>query len=92
VARFGGDEFVVLCEHPAGQSEMLDLARRLIAALSEPVPVPGGTATVGASIGISIGGGARVTIDTLIRDADAALYQAKERGRGHAVLFGGRLD
>jgi diguanylate cyclase (GGDEF)-like protein/PAS domain S-box-containing protein len=92
VARFGGDEFVVLCEHPAGQSEMVELARRLIAALSEPVPVPGATATVGASIGIAIGGGARVTIDTLIRDADAALYQAKEGGRGHAVLFGARVD
>ena len=47
-------------------------------------------ATVGASVGIAIGGGGRVTIDTLIRDADAALYQAKEDGRGRAVLFGER--
>ena len=88
VARFGGDEFVVLCEHPAGQNEMRELARRLIDALSEPVPVLGVDATVGASVGIAIGGGGRVTIDALIRDADAALYQAKERGRGRAVLFG----
>jgi len=90
VARFGGDEFVVLCEHPAGQSEMHELARRLIDALSEPVEISGTTASVGASIGIAIGGGGRVTIDTLIRDADAALYQAKEDGRGRAVLFGSR--
>jgi diguanylate cyclase (GGDEF)-like protein/PAS domain S-box-containing protein len=88
VARFGGDEFVVLCEHPAGQTEMRELAHRLIDALSEPVPFAGTEATVGASVGIAIGGGGRATIDALIRDADAALYQAKERGRGRAVLFG----
>jgi diguanylate cyclase (GGDEF)-like protein len=90
VARFGGDEFVVLCEHPAGQSEMVELARRLIDAMSEPVEISGVSASVGASVGIAIGGGGRVTIDTLIRDADAALYQAKEDGRGRAVLFGTR--
>jgi len=90
VARFGGDEFVVLCEHPAGQSEMLELARRLIEALSQPVEISGASASVGASVGIAIGGGGRVTIDTLIRDADAALYQAKEDGRGRALLFGSR--
>jgi len=90
VARFGGDEFVVLCEHPAGKSEMLELARRIIDALSAPVDVGGVQASVGASVGIAIGGGGRMTIDTLIRDADAALYQAKEDGRGRAVLFGSR--
>jgi diguanylate cyclase (GGDEF)-like protein/PAS domain S-box-containing protein len=90
VARFGGDEFVVLCEHPAGQSEMLELARRIIDALSAPVAIGKISASVGASVGIAIGGGGRMTIDTLIRDADAALYQAKEDGRGRAVLFGSR--
>lgn len=88
VARFGGDEFVVLCEHPAGQTEICELARRCIDTLSEPVPVTGAEVTVGASVGIAIGGGGRVTIDALIRDADAALYRAKEQGRGRAVLFG----
>jgi diguanylate cyclase (GGDEF)-like protein/PAS domain S-box-containing protein len=90
VARFGGDEFVVLCEHPAGHAEMMELARRVIDALSEPVEISGVSASVGASVGIAIGGGGRVTIDTLIRDADAALYRAKEGGRGRAVLFGSR--
>ena len=81
---------MILCEHPAGQTEMLDLADRLIVALSVPVPVQSTEASVGASVGIAIGGGGRVTIDTLIRDADAALYQAKEGGRGRAILFGER--
>lgn len=100
VARFGGDEFVVLCEHPTGHREMRDLAQRLITALSTPfaLAAPDGSdgtdarrplpATVGASVGIAMGAGARVTIDTLIRDADAALYRAKESGRARAVVFG----
>jgi diguanylate cyclase (GGDEF)-like protein/PAS domain S-box-containing protein len=91
VARFGGDEFVVLCEHPAGQPEMLDLAMRLLDTLSKPVDMEPATVQVGASIGIAIGGGGRVTIDTLLRDADVALYQAKDRGRGRAVVFGAEI-
>ncbi len=89
VARFGGDEFVVLCEHPAGQPEMLDLAERLLGRLSNPVELPQGRVQAGVSIGIAIGGGGRVTIGTLLRDADVALYQAKDRGRGRAVIFDG---
>jgi diguanylate cyclase (GGDEF)-like protein/PAS domain S-box-containing protein len=88
VARFGGDEFAVCCEHPAGQREMLDLAGRVSASLSEPAQLGTVTAEIGVSIGIAIGAGNRVTIDTLLRDADVALYQAKEQGRGRAVIFG----
>ena len=90
VARFGGDEFAICCEHPAGQLEMLDLAQRLTASLSQPAQVGTVTADIGVSIGIAIGAGNRVTIDTLLRDADVALYQAKEKGRGRAVVFGAR--
>jgi diguanylate cyclase (GGDEF)-like protein/PAS domain S-box-containing protein len=88
LARFGGDEFAICCEHPAGQREMLDLAQRLIAALARPAQLGAAVAQVGVSIGIAIGAGSRVTIDTLLRDADVALYRAKEQGRGRAVIFG----
>jgi len=88
VSRFGGDEFVVLCEHPAGAKEMLELAERLIERLSEPVEIDGLQTQTGASVGIAIGAGGRVTVDSLLRDADAALYRAKEQGRGRAMLFG----
>jgi len=88
VARFGGDEFAICCEHPAGRVEMFELAARVIEALSRPAQIDSITAQVGVSIGIAIGAGARVTIDTLLRDADVALYQAKEQGRGRAVIFG----
>jgi diguanylate cyclase (GGDEF)-like protein/PAS domain S-box-containing protein len=88
VSRFGGDEFVVLCEHPAGAKEMLELAGRLIDIVSEPTEIDGRETQVGASVGIAIGAGGRVTVDSLLRDADAALYGAKEQGRGRAMLFG----
>ncbi len=88
VARFGGDEFVILCEHPAGQLEMLDLANRLIASVAAPTEIPDIETEVGVSVGISIGAGGRVTVDALLRDADAALYQAKDLGRDQAVIFG----
>ena len=88
VARFGGDEFAVLCEHPAGAREMVDLAERLIETLSLPAEIDRREAQVGASVGIAVGAGGRVTIDGLLRDADAALYRAKELGRGRAMLFG----
>jgi diguanylate cyclase (GGDEF)-like protein/PAS domain S-box-containing protein len=88
VARFGGDEFVILCEHPAGQPEMLDLANRLIAAVSAPAELGPVKTEIGVSVGVAIGAGGRITVDTLLRDADAALYEAKEQGRGRAVLFG----
>jgi diguanylate cyclase (GGDEF)-like protein len=88
VARFGGDEFVALCEHPAGRTEMRELAGRLIEALSDPFVVDGLEIEVGASVGIAMGAGPRVTVDALIRDADAALYRAKESGRSRAVAFG----
>jgi diguanylate cyclase (GGDEF)-like protein/PAS domain S-box-containing protein len=90
VSRFGGDEFVVLCEHPAGAKEMLELAGRLIDIVSEPTEIDGQETQVGASVGIAIGAGGRVTVDSLLRDADAALYRAKEQGRGQAMLFGQR--
>ena len=88
VARFGGDEFVVLCERPTGAAEMGDLAHRLLATLSAPVTIGATTVAVGASIGVALGAGEGTTIDTLIRDADAALYRAKASGRGQVCTFG----
>ena len=88
VARFGGDEFIVLCEHPGHSGEMMQLADRLIAALEQPIESAGLGWHVGASVGIALGTGGRATIGDLLRDADSALYEAKARGRGRAVYFG----
>ena len=85
VARFGGDEFVVVCED-SGRWEASLLARRIAERLEVPVEVDGAQVVLTASVGIAVGG-ADLSRDTLLANADAAMYQAKDRGRGRAQLF-----
>jgi diguanylate cyclase (GGDEF)-like protein/PAS domain S-box-containing protein len=91
VARVSGDEFVILLEDVAGREEIEEVARRIIEALSEPIELEQGTAQTGTSIGLLISSGvpragAR-TVENLIRDADSAMYAAKEAGRGRYAWF-----
>jgi diguanylate cyclase (GGDEF)-like protein/PAS domain S-box-containing protein len=87
VARFGGDEFVVLChgvEHPA---EAVHVAERLADSISGPVLIDGSEVVVGVSIGIALSSSADDLPGDLLRDADAAMYRAKRDGRGRSVVF-----
>jgi diguanylate cyclase (GGDEF)-like protein len=89
VARFGGDEFVVLCEDVAGEKDSVRLAERFAQAISAPVALDDAETTPTASIGIAIAlAGDGYNPETLVRDADAAMYQAKERGRDRYEVFG----
>ena len=87
LARFGGDEFVVVCDDIAGPAEATRIARRVLDALEDPVDEAEGGVHVGASIGVSLAQGGDATAEGLVRDADAAMYRAKERGRGRIELF-----
>ncbi|MCU1376134.1 MAG: diguanylate cyclase domain, partial [Actinomycetia bacterium] len=88
VARVGGDEFAVCCEQLAGPAEAVILAERLTAAVSQPFLVSRREFYVSPSIGIVLGTGVPgETASTLLRDADAAMYHAKDRGRGRIELF-----
>jgi diguanylate cyclase (GGDEF)-like protein/PAS domain S-box-containing protein len=86
VARFGGDEFVVLCDDLVDDGAAMAVARRLLAAVAEPVALTTQEVFTTASIGIAIAT-PDATSDTLLRDADAAMYQAKNTGRARAVMF-----
>jgi diguanylate cyclase (GGDEF)-like protein/PAS domain S-box-containing protein len=86
VARFGGDEFVVLCDSVGSEQHALELAQRLANVLDEPIDLAGCPVYVSASFGVAIAG-PDSDADGLLRDADAALYRAKERGRGRCELF-----
>jgi len=92
VARVGGDEFVAVARHPetAGAE---GLAVRLIAAFDEPFALSVGPMFVSASVGIARFNPADVTADaeSLIREADTAMYQAKSTGRNRAVVFDASL-
>src|SRR5438270_1581474 len=88
VARFGGDEFVVLCDDLDGEWEAVAIAERLTTELSANINVEDRDIKVTASVGIATTASAvDPTADTLLRDADAAMYRAKERGRNRIEVF-----
>lgn len=86
VARFGGDEFVVVCEDVDAVAEATRLAERIASAIEVPFPVEGGEVFLSVSVGISMAG-VGSSAEELLRDADAAMYRAKERGRSRIEFF-----
>jgi len=82
VARMGGDEFAVLAEDVTSPTAVEALAQRILDVVSEPLVVPEGHATVGASIGIAARRQGKGDAEIVIRDADLAMYRAKDTGRG----------
>ncbi len=86
VARFGGDEFAVLLDDVNSERDTTSVAERVAAALLQPFLLENREHFVTASMGISIGS-ASAAPPGLIRDADAAMYRAKERGRARYELF-----
>jgi diguanylate cyclase (GGDEF)-like protein/PAS domain S-box-containing protein len=89
VARFGGDEFVVLAESVIDDRDAEGLAERISGALAEPFDVYGEEVFLTASIGIAIAasGSPDADGDALLRDADAAMYRAKAAGRARHEVF-----
>lgn len=88
VIRLGGDEFAVVCHGALTFEQVTSIADRIIAAMSEPIAVAGGEAVrVGASVGIAHGFPAGTPLELLLARADAALYEAKARGKGRWFHF-----
>ena len=86
VGRFGGDEFVVLCEQVDDEAGARLIAERLAAAFARPFRAGGDDHVLGVSIGIALTDRAEDG-DALLRDADTAMYRAKEAGRSRIELF-----
>jgi diguanylate cyclase (GGDEF)-like protein len=85
VARWGGDEFVVLCPTIENTTDATGIAERMRLALGAPFRVGPGRADVGISIGIAVDTGQPLP-DLLVKDADAAAYRAKTTGRNQVVV------
>jgi diguanylate cyclase (GGDEF)-like protein/PAS domain S-box-containing protein len=87
VARLGGDEFVVLCEDLEDDRAAMRVAERVLAALERPILCGDHTVVSSASIGIALTRRSDTTPDALLRDADMAMYRAKETGRNRIEVF-----
>lgn len=87
IARFGGDEFVVLATPLHSVAESEQIAERIAQALRQPFRINGQEIFTNTSIGIAIGGGNNDRPEDLIRNADTALYQAKAQGKSQYELF-----
>ncbi|HET6866116.1 MAG TPA: EAL domain-containing protein [Solirubrobacteraceae bacterium] len=85
-ARLGGDEFAVLVEPPDDENDARPIATRLLAALAEPFDVAGRELRVSASVGLAWSDGS-VGIRELMRDADTAMYAAKDAGKNTVRTF-----
>ncbi|OJY34032.1 MAG: hypothetical protein BGP06_11780 [Rhizobiales bacterium 65-9] len=92
VARFGGDEFVVLQSPCRDHKEAAAMASRIIQALSEPYDIEGTQVVAGASVGIAMAPQDGETADLLLKNADMALYRAKANGRGIFCFFESDMD
>jgi len=86
-ARLGGDEFSVIITEVAKPSECRGVIEKMLHILKEPMQIDGKTLQIGASIGVAIGLNDGKDVDTLMKNADSAMYQAKNDGRGNYSFF-----
>jgi len=87
VARFGGDEFVMVLEHDQPNEWVIEFAERLRGVFREPIRAGRRLVPVTASIGVAMTEGPASAPDVLLRNADAAMYRAKQSGRDTYVVF-----
>ncbi|MBT0771911.1 EAL domain-containing protein [Kineosporia sp. J2-2] len=91
IGRQGGDEFVVLIDPVPSPAELMDIAERLVTAVSAPIMTVAGKASVGASVGVALARDGEVDPEKLLQDADLAAYRAKSNGRGRVEIFDAAL-
>jgi len=90
-ARLGGDEFAVLVEAVHSSDEAVMIAERIKTVFREPFVIDGKEVFMGTSIGIAQSGPSVRTSDELLRNADLAMYRAKNEGKGNYVVFEQRM-
>jgi diguanylate cyclase (GGDEF)-like protein/PAS domain S-box-containing protein len=91
-ARLGGDEFAVLVEGITNAGDLETVARRVLGAMSKPFDIFGHQVSAGTSLGAALAGPEHTSPDLLIRDADFAMYRAKQSGGGRYEVFDKHLE
>ena len=87
VARLGGDEFVILLDNPAHKNEVAEIAQRIVVSINEPMNFAEKIAQVGTSIGIALFPIDGKTPADLLKNADSAMYAAKNGGKNTYRFF-----
>ena len=87
IARFGGDEFAILVEDIASIEDAVFVANRIHQQLKAPFPINGKEVYITASIGIADMSGPNIDPDGILRNADIAMYSAKQKGRGRWEIY-----
>jgi len=90
VARLAGDEFAIIIRHCEGEEVATKLADKLLHAVAQPFVLDAGSVQVSASIGIALGEGEGMDADRLVHEADAAMYEVKDQGKGGYRLYSER--
>jgi diguanylate cyclase (GGDEF)-like protein/PAS domain S-box-containing protein len=85
IARFGGDEFVVVCDQVSGRNEATAIAARIRESLSREYLLSAGRASIAACVGVALDEG-QGSVEELLRDADIAAYRAKDLGRNRIEI------
>ena len=92
VARFGGDEFVILCTGVSDDDAAREVVERVLDALATPVQLRGRRLHISASVGVALGRDVDLGSDAFLQSADTALYEAKARGRARFEMFNESLS
>jgi diguanylate cyclase (GGDEF)-like protein/PAS domain S-box-containing protein len=92
IARLGGDEFIVMLSDVHRVADAAGVARRLVSALNEPVTIMGTELYVSGSVGVSMYPHDGIDIDTLLMNADTAMYRAKKAGRGCVQFYDSSMN
>ncbi|MCJ8318970.1 MAG: EAL domain-containing protein [Colwellia sp.] len=91
VARLGGDEFVILVEDLENNNEAFEVAQRITEFLKQPFTIDNQLVFIGTSIGILFSDARYENANTMLRDADTAMYHAKDNGKGRYEVFDGSM-
>ncbi len=92
VARFGGDEFVYALTRLHNSQEVADVVHRIKTAVEQPIAVEDRSLSASASVGVAISPEDGTDAPELLRNADAAMYQAKRGGKGRVVFYNPRIN
>jgi|GEM_PF-3112751 len=92
VARLGGDEFVLVLTDLTQEEDVAKIAGKVLKGISQPFDVAGVEVVLTASIGISLYPSDGINVETLLKNADTAMYRAKEQGKNHYRLFSAAMN